>query len=608
MVRVKKWQALTVGTMILVVILLSITISSCFKSSNESGSSVLIPNIVFSTALRSTAVGMPTSVITVQTQTPFGSALNLTAPVLINLTSTSVSGTFSVATSPWSNVTQVWIVTGTSSASVYYKDSALGTPTITADEYPSAGWPTATQVVTVNPATISKLAFSTAVQSAATGTPTSKITIQTQNAQGNPVNVVTSTVISLTATSVSGTFASSTAGPWTLTSVTIVTNTSSADLYYKDTAVGTSTITADEAVDVGWTAGTQVVTINSATISKLAFSTSAPSAAADMATSKMTVQTQNSKGNAANVSTNTVISLTATSVNGIFSLTTTLWSNVITVTITSGKNSVDFYYKDSTVGTSTITADEAVDAGWTAASQVATINAATISKLAFTTSAPSATANVATAVMTIQTQNSKGNPVNVTADTVISLTSTSISGTFSLSSTSWADITSVTISSTKNSVSFYYKDTIAWVPTIIVDESPSAGWTAGNQIPIINPAAIASYIVTPTTDVNLASGNLGSTQAGLVTAKDAFNNTVTNASTTLTMSYQQITGTPVVTFYTAGGTPTTTYGPGYGPGVWNIGVMTIYWKATAIFVGDGFRIIATDAGAKTGMSAIVTIN
>jgi hypothetical protein len=87
--------------------------------------------------------------MTIQTQNAQSNPVNVTASTVINLTSTSISGTFSLSSTTWANVTQVTINSGASSANFYYKDTTAWVPTITADENPSADWTAGTQVATI---------------------------------------------------------------------------------------------------------------------------------------------------------------------------------------------------------------------------------------------------------------------------------------------------------------------------------------------------------------------------------------------------------------------------------------------------------------------------
>ena len=108
--------------------------------------------------------------------------------------------------------------------------------------------------------TISKIAFTTSAQTIAAGTASGLMTIQTQSAYNNPVNLSSSTTINLTSTSSTGRFDTSATGAFngSITSVTINEGSNSASFYYKDTTAGTPTITASY---TGWTSAETSFTI-----------------------------------------------------------------------------------------------------------------------------------------------------------------------------------------------------------------------------------------------------------------------------------------------------------------------------------------------------------
>ena len=94
------------------------------------------------------------------------------------------------------------------------------------------------------------------------------ITVQRQDASGNPVTTG-STTVNL-ASSSSGDKFSTSSGGGAATTVTIPNNSSTANVYYGDTVAGTPTITLSAA---GFTSATQAATINPAAATKLGFTT-----------------------------------------------------------------------------------------------------------------------------------------------------------------------------------------------------------------------------------------------------------------------------------------------------------------------------------------------
>ena len=119
-----------------------------------------------------------------------GSALSVV------LTSTSATGTFSPQTT-------VAIPAGGSDVNFYYADTTAGAPTITAT---AAGFAPATQQEIVVAAAPSQVAFITAAQTLTAGVPSQTMTVQLEDAFGNPASAASTTTIRLSTTSANGTF------------------------------------------------------------------------------------------------------------------------------------------------------------------------------------------------------------------------------------------------------------------------------------------------------------------------------------------------------------------------------------------------------------------
>ncbi|MFC2003838.1 SBBP repeat-containing protein, partial [Chloroflexota bacterium] len=119
---------------------------------------------------------------------------------------------------------------------------------------------------------ISQIVFTTSAQTIISDQVSTVMTIQSQDAGGSPVNVTGDTTIDLSSTSGAGRFDTSAAGDFngSITSVTITNGSNSADFYYKDTAAGTPTITAENPSQT-WTDATQQQTINPGTLDHFTF-------------------------------------------------------------------------------------------------------------------------------------------------------------------------------------------------------------------------------------------------------------------------------------------------------------------------------------------------
>ena len=407
--------------------------------------------------------------------------------------------------------------------------STAGTYQIQAVDANSAVHPTPISATfTVTAATPAKIAFtSTPVSGTASNSATlGPITVQQQDAFGDPVPTTTPITVNLSSSSAGAGFAS-TSGGGAITSVTIPAGSSSAPaFYYGDTNAGSPTITATAA---GLVSGTQTETINAGSASKLVI-TSGPFTAASgsKATTPFTVTLEDKYGNATTASTSTKVNLTSNS-SGTYIFNTTQGATTPTgatnVNIPSGSSSVTVYYGDSAVGTPTITASST---SLTSATQKETVTGGP-TKLVLTgpTSGP-ASAGAAIGPFTVTEEAANGTPTTV--GETVNLTSSS-AGTYIFSttqgSTTPTGATSVTIPGGQSSVTFYYGDTKAGTPTIT---AAATGLTSATQLETISAAPATQLIFTSGTKSGAAS-NSATLGPISVQEQDSYGNVTTTGLT-----------------------------------------------------------------------------
>jgi hypothetical protein len=105
--------------------------------------------LAFTTPAQTIAAGA-SSALTVEQRTNTGVAYTAGLPVSVTFASSSAGGSFSTSASgPWTATLTLAIASGTSSVSVYYRDTEVGSPTISAS---AAGKVAATQVESIAPA------------------------------------------------------------------------------------------------------------------------------------------------------------------------------------------------------------------------------------------------------------------------------------------------------------------------------------------------------------------------------------------------------------------------------------------------------------------------
>ena len=238
-------------------------------------------------------------------------------------------------------------------------------------------------VTSADPAT--KLVFSSgAAQTLTAGVGSSAIVIQRQDASSDPVSAGAPAItVDLSTTSAGDAFYSDSGCTIVITSIEIAANASdTAGFYYNDSVVGSPTLTGAFA---GLTSATTGFTINSPSATKLVFSSgAAQTLTAGVGSSAIVIQRQDASSDPVSAGAPSItITLSTNSAGGHF-YSNSGYTNLITsIGISAGaSNTAGFYYKDSVVGSPTLTG---AFAGLTSATTTFTVNAATVAALAIQT-------------------------------------------------------------------------------------------------------------------------------------------------------------------------------------------------------------------------------
>ena len=459
--------------------------------------------LAFISAPQTIGKNSPSGALIVQLQDSQGYPTVYGSDLRVDLLTDSAGGNFTNnnLVGPW-GLDSVTLAASSSQAVFYYRDQLPGTYTLTAK---IAGKWSTTQLIAVTEGVIHQIGFITVPQSLPTNAASEVITIQTQNDQGDPVNVIADTTISLSSISSSGQFAASASSPWGITQVVIPAGSSKADLYYRDSTAGTFILTAAENPSKGWLDGQQQIIIGSVenTISKLDFTTNpqidnAAVSGGDIS-GKITVQTRSSLNNFVNVTKLTYLVVKSSSPTGRFSNALGgPFSNSLILFLQPGQNSADFYYTDTIQGTATLTVSEFPFIGWTPAEQSIEIKAGKITQLAFLTAQQSVLKGAFSGAITIQTRDIYGNYKAVDSDTIIDVSSSSGSGEFYQSEDgSGGLINSIIIPANSSVVSFYYKDGVAGSYQLTADEAIDQNWAAAYKSIVVAEAQLSTLVVQP---------------------------------------------------------------------------------------------------------------
>lgn len=489
-----------------------------FNCPNDCGPPA-ISKLVLLTAPQMVFTDNSSGIITVQSQTVNGIPVNVTNATSISLNSTSITGQFSLLQNPFVPVTSLNIPAGSSTVSFYYRDSAVGTPTITCSEVPDQGWKDAVQQVTIKvlppPPIIvgfDPIEGSVGTEVAITGQNLSDVTQVTFNGvEAATVNVVSDTELKVevpTGASSGKIKVVTPGGEATSTADFTVTIPPTPDYVQRVNAGGnfyTGTDGREWAADQAYTNGSwgfvggRTFSRNDAianTTDDILYQSERyrPTYRFTVAAGKYNVQLLFAEifYNAGGIRRFDVF-LEGTKVISNFDIFNQVGHDFAMV-----KN----YEVDVTDGILDITFGKISDSPKISAIEVSSSGPPlppppppTISKLVFLSPPRTVFANSSSEIMTIQTQSATGTPVNVAATTSISLTSTSGTGQFSISQDPFVPVNLVDIVAGSNTASFYYRDGAVGTPTITCSETPDQSWTDAVQQVTVNALPLPPVIV-----------------------------------------------------------------------------------------------------------------
>jgi subtilisin family serine protease len=127
----------------------------------------------FSSPSRTVPAGVASDVITIQTRDILNNPVNLDNATLINLSSSSPNGIFSISDTTWVDTNSVTIPGGENSTAFYYKDTTSGFPLITAS---GSAFSSVSQQETVNPDIPAKIRVETAANGSGVVVPPQNVT------------------------------------------------------------------------------------------------------------------------------------------------------------------------------------------------------------------------------------------------------------------------------------------------------------------------------------------------------------------------------------------------------------------------------------------------
>jgi hypothetical protein len=360
-----------------------------------------------------------------------------------------------------------------------------------------------------------KLVFTALPGSPTAGTAFS-VTVQSQDALGNPANLASATTITLSQASGGGTLSGTLTGSIVsgANSVTIATPvySKSDTMTLTATASGGVTLTAVTSGNIVFSAG--AVTAAQSTVAAAPTSVTADGST----TSTVTVTLKDANSNPVSGKT---VTLAKTSGPGTPTITTVSGT-------TDASGLATFTVKSITAGADVFTATDTTDSVTVTQTATVTFTAGAATKLVYTTVPGTGTAGTAFSV-TVQSQDAYGNPANLASATTITLSIATGGGTLSgtLTGSIGIGVNSVTIATPVYSKS----DTM----TLTATASGGVTLTAVTSGNIVFSAGAASKLAFTTQPGGGTGGSAFSTQPA-VALEDQYGNTVTGTPQDVTLA------------------------------------------------------------------------
>ena len=336
--------------------------------------------------------------------------------------------------------------------------------------------------VTIDHAAAAKLAFVTAAQTfdASTGAAAGSgaMTVQVQDAFGNPVEETTATTVTLTSNvgNSSQSVFNTAYGQSSTNTVQIAAGSSRATFYFSTINNGCMNsgcpVTITAAI-TGLTSGTQAETVNKSASSNIAVTVGGETGTTPAPNGSVTYTIQVNNNNSTGTSDFKITNISGLPPGASFSGPTCVaiahgsshtWTVTVTTTTATPAGTSSFVALATQYSSSSNTC---VTAGATGQGVgTLTVNPSSASTMAIASSPISTAHNSRSGPIIIQLQDQYGNAVAPASPLTVNLSSSSAGGTFYIVASGGSATTSVTITSSSTFVTVYYQDTTAGTPII----------------------------------------------------------------------------------------------------------------------------------------------
>jgi hypothetical protein len=437
------------------------------------------------------------------------------------------------------------VAAGTGSVTVWFRATRAGGATV---ELSAPAVAPASQVQSVAAGPGSKLVFVTPPQTLAAGSCSQVATLEVRDAWDNPATSgPVALALDATPTAGFGLYADATCAT-PASSVSTVAATARGDFWFRGTTAQTVDVTASGAALAG---ASQAATITSeASASRLAFLTPSRTATAGACSGDVTVQSQDSFGNAVVGASPVPVALAATPASGLAFFSDAACSVPLggVAPIAAGQSAVTFHFRGTVATAETV---DATAAGLVGASQGALVVAAAPARLAFITAPQSVMAGACSAVASLELRDAFDNVATAPTPVAVALAAAPSAGfAFYADAACATPASSATIAAGASGTGFHFR-AVATGDFAVTAADAASLLASATQTETITPAAVdhLDFLTSAqTVSAGLCSGEV------VVQSKDSLDNVApVTAATTVNLSAAPSTG---FTFYSDAGCAT----------------------------------------------------
>ena len=438
-------------------------------------------HLSFVSAAQSLLAGQVSAPATVSLEDRFQNQAIASSDITLNLTTSATSGTFSSSVSGPFTLSNLVIPSGSGTADFYYRDVASGTPLLIAT---ASSLGSSSQTENIAWGAGQTISLQAATTTLAVGTTSEPIMISVKNQYGVAVPLAAEWNFALAAQPASS---------------SVINKLDQSSFTYLNTLAGTSTITAAQS---GLATGTLAINLKAAAASQLTFVNQPRLIEIGQKSATLSVEAHDQYGNIAPLADNLSVNLSSDSLMGHF--LDSSQATITSLTLPASKPHADFFYTDTTTGTSTLS----VSSGSLNGSQAINVINGSVRRLRLSTTPTILAPGVTSGLVKLETLNAYGQSVPTAGDLVVSLSAADGHGAFSSATSGPFTLESLPVPAGQSSASFYFRDELSGAVNIVGSLAKEQIVTVTNS----NDYDLHDYTVAITVDTQslIAAGSLQS--------------------------------------------------------------------------------------------------